>query len=247
MGSKIVVSLDRRAHLKTMISHTHQCVFVHIPKCGGTSIEQAFVEDLGLAWSDRAPLLLRPRVRSERAPLALAHLTASDYVQNFYLSPELFDRYFKFTTVRDPLARSRSAYRYLGASHVMSFDVFVDRHLRAAVLDPSHRWHWFLRPQTDFLCSGDTMLVDEVIKLESLNELWPGVAARLGLRNQAALHENQARQKGTVAKLRSTVRGSLNFSAVPRWGTGSASISDQARAAVAEIFRRDYDLLDYPL
>ena len=43
-----------------MISHNHEYVFVHIPKCGGQSIEHVFLNDLGLEWHNRSPLLLRP-------------------------------------------------------------------------------------------------------------------------------------------------------------------------------------------
>ena len=45
---------------QTVISHEHRCVFVHIPKCAGQSIETVFLEDLGLDWSNRSILLLRP-------------------------------------------------------------------------------------------------------------------------------------------------------------------------------------------
>ena len=43
-----------------MISYKRKCVFVHMLKCTGQSIESVFVNDAGLTWEDRAPLLLRP-------------------------------------------------------------------------------------------------------------------------------------------------------------------------------------------
>ena len=42
-----------------MISHKHKTIFVHIPKTGGQSVESVFIEDEGLTWDTRAPLLLR--------------------------------------------------------------------------------------------------------------------------------------------------------------------------------------------
>jgi len=44
-----------------MISHKHKTVFVHIPKVAGQSVEQMYLADLGLNWSERAVLLLRPK------------------------------------------------------------------------------------------------------------------------------------------------------------------------------------------
>ena len=32
-----------------MISHEHKTVFIHIPKCGGQSVETCFLDDLGLS------------------------------------------------------------------------------------------------------------------------------------------------------------------------------------------------------
>jgi hypothetical protein len=60
-----------------MISHKRKCVFVHIPKCAGQSIESVFVNDAGLTWEDRAPLLLRPNANNRVGLPFLAHLTYS--------------------------------------------------------------------------------------------------------------------------------------------------------------------------
>ena len=57
-----------------MISHPHRTVFVHIPKCGGQSIETAFLADLGLGWKSRAPLLMGANDRPELGPPRLSHL-----------------------------------------------------------------------------------------------------------------------------------------------------------------------------
>jgi len=33
-----------------IISHDRKAIFVHIPKTGGPSVEQVFIEDTGLTW-----------------------------------------------------------------------------------------------------------------------------------------------------------------------------------------------------
>ena len=41
-----------------MICHQYRCVFVYIPKTAGMSIEQVFLDLLGLSWKTRERLLL---------------------------------------------------------------------------------------------------------------------------------------------------------------------------------------------
>ena len=67
-----------------MISHKYKCIFIHIPKCAGTSVETAFEGSGGVEK------LLRCRTLFETA--------------------EKYPNYFRFTVVRDPLTRAASAW-----------------------------------------------------------------------------------------------------------------------------------------
>ena len=69
-----------------MISHRHNVLFVHIPKCAGQAIELAFLRDLGLDWGQRQSLLLRKRAANESGPDRLAHLYAHEYVKFGYVT-----------------------------------------------------------------------------------------------------------------------------------------------------------------
>ena len=69
-----------------MISHQHETILIHIPKCAGTSIERVFLDDLNVTWQNRGPLLLRKNENHEVGPPRLAHLTCNEYTKFHYIS-----------------------------------------------------------------------------------------------------------------------------------------------------------------
>src|SRR5438045_929170 len=70
----------------TMISHQHRCIFVHIPKTAGNSVNRVF----GIGWEDHKDL---QRFAAE-------------------LEPAVFGSYFKFAIIRNPWDRILSDYNY---------------------------------------------------------------------------------------------------------------------------------------
>jgi hypothetical protein len=184
-----------------MISHHHQAVFVHIPKCGGQSIETLFLDDLGLDWSTRAPLLLRPNDDPAKGPPRLAHLLASEYVSLGHISGELFARYYKFALVRDPYDRALSFFNYLQTG--LDLDRFMLDWLPAQfTLRPSYLGHphaypgkfHFVRPQADFVLGEDReLLVDELFRLEHVEGATQRILARCEFSAQLR-HVNRSRK-----------------------------------------------------
>lgn len=199
-----------------MISHSHRTIFVHIPKCGGQSIERAFVQDLNLTWETRAPLLLRPNDMPEIGPPRLAHLAAIDYVRCRWISPDLFSLYYKFALVRDPLHRAVSICNYLlgieekrlpkifrmAKRHVRQSNSFGDVFRRFiqfpasgnSLKSPlSEYGSWFTQPQVRFLMDEDgKFLVDDIFLLErfqsSLDDIHrnTNLAKRIGWDNPSS-------------------------------------------------------------
>lgn len=210
-----------------MISHHHQTLFVHIPKCGGQSIEHAFLKVLGLTWENRAPLLLRPRIDGELAPPRLAHLLLRDYVSNRYLSPLQYGAYFKFSVVRNPYHRLVSFYHYLHIGQRKGLNAFVQEDL-AGILHPAHPSHWFFRPQVDYLQgpAGEPGL-DAVFRLECLSRSWSMIAKRAGIEAVPLPHVNQSTpQQGRADEVllpssRQIIRQlySADFEAFPEYDT----------------------------
>ncbi|HEX2595616.1 MAG TPA: sulfotransferase family 2 domain-containing protein [Luteimonas sp.] len=181
-----------------MISHHDHCVFVHVPKTAGQSVETFFLKRVGLTWEQRAPLLLRPNDNPDLGPPRLAHLRARDYVQKKWVTPEQFDSYFRFAFVRNPWDRTASFYR-TGYDRVCSFPRFVRFHLPRLL----ERKPWFFGPQAEYLhAENGTLLVDFVGRYERLAADFREVCNQLGIPDGTLPHANDSNHNiGPVARL----------------------------------------------
>jgi hypothetical protein len=177
-----------------MLCHDYKCIFVHIPKCGGQSVELAFLGLLGLAWENRAPLLLRPTIDPSFGPPRLAHLAASEYVGCGHVTQAQFNSYFKFSFVRNPWDRIVSEYRFRGYQGVENFRTFVLRELPEPSWSDEYR---HIVPQHELLCNpeGD-LLVDFVGRFESFQEDFNKVCNRLSISSIILPHVNRSLQAG---------------------------------------------------
>jgi len=77
-----------------MISHKHKCIFIHIPKTGGMTIEHALLGDDFFK-----------KLHNGRTPVTVTHGTPIDWKY-----PKKWNEYFTFTFVRNPWDRLVSAY-----------------------------------------------------------------------------------------------------------------------------------------
>ena len=187
-----------------MISHHHKTVFVHVPKCGGQSVEKLFVDDLGLDWDTRAPLLLRPNDEPRLGPPRLGHLLGSEFVQFKYMTQAQFDDYYKFAVVRDPYARLLSFYNYLPLKRSrmrrgkLTLDEFVmdwlpqQFELGQSYQSYPHTYEgmfWFVRPQVDYLVDAQgELLVDDIFRLETIQDDIAKVYEKCGISSRLTHH-----------------------------------------------------------
>jgi hypothetical protein len=156
-----------------MIDHSHRFIFVHIPKTAGNSVNRVF----GVSWQN--------------------HKDLARYAREC----ETFDTFFKFAIVRNPWDRMLSDYNYqkkksrenklhllTPSGVVRSFKEWV----RTVLSDPFrypasdwggdvsegvHRWS----PQVDWISLEGRIAVDEVIKLENLDQGFTKVREKLSL------------------------------------------------------------------
>ena len=76
-----------------MLSHKYKCIFIHIPKCGGTTVERYFAK-LGIPGAARYSCWPIGALRK----------------QNLAKAINLYPDYFTFTFVRNPFDRFISYY-----------------------------------------------------------------------------------------------------------------------------------------
>lgn len=237
-----------------MISTAHRTVFVHVPKAAGQSVEQAFLDDLGLDWDARAPLLLRPNDDPAKGPPRLAHLTAAQYVELGHIEPQDWAAFYRFAVVRDPFSRTVSLYRHLGPD--MPFGEWVSGWLRERLAaEEGAPKRWFVRPQSEYLCDpAGALLVQDVLRFEALGTDFARAAAKAGLKSATLPRRNATGHKpqpdiegrpGPMARLsRSLSRriGRTRFEQITDW----RSAYDPAIAAcVAELYAQDFERFGY--
>jgi hypothetical protein len=143
------------------------CIFVHIPKCAGVSVARSLFGNLGGG-----------------------HETISHY--RLVFGAREFDRYFKFSIVRNPWDRLVSAYLFLkrggmnpadrawaeaNLSEYGDFGSFV----RGWLTHGNALTYHHFRPQVHYLLDSDgRMPFDFVGSFETLAEDYRRIAARLG-------------------------------------------------------------------
>jgi hypothetical protein len=173
-----------------MVSHALKCIFVHVPKTGGYSIDDFFIEHLGLTWERREDLLLQVNRDPRRGPPRLGHLTASQYVSCGHVTPGQFQEYFKFAFVRNPWDRVVSEYRYRLHGKKFDFKTFLFRHWPEPGFNDLYL---HVIPQYDFLHDEDgKLLVDYVGRFERLEQDFEVVAQRLNIHGKRLPHHNRS-------------------------------------------------------
>ena len=170
-----------------MINHDLRCIYVHIPKTAGNSINRVF----GVSWEDHKDL-----------GRYAADMPAGD-----------FARYFKFAIVRNPWDRLFSDYNYqLKKSRARHTKLFLydeagavrtfAQWVRAVLADPYryapeswggevspgvHRWS----PQVDWIAVNGRSQLDFVVRMEDLQADFSQVCRTLGIPPVRLPHRNR--------------------------------------------------------
>jgi hypothetical protein len=244
---------DQRLPELRLISSEHNCIFVHVPKTGGTSIEHAILDDLGSKPDDKGELLLGPNPDKGCGPRRLNHFTAAEFVKCGRVSREVFNAYYKFGFVRDPWDRVVSTYKYLRLGG--DFKRFVCDILPNSLMESDY-YGYFVRPQHDYLYdSQGNCLVDFVGRFERLYEDFGIVARRVKL-NAALPHKNRDAGSGIpfASRVRQTAFGAFALSPAyirAAWGdkqvhpSPRAYYDSESAGVVGELYKLDASTFGY--
>jgi hypothetical protein len=155
---------------------SHRAVFIHNPKCAGTSLvialERMFEERLQKFWGRS----YQPALDTVRD---LAHIKASELPT--FLPDAPID--FTFGVVRDPYARFVSALKhfrtYSGGDKHLSPEAFAARYMNHALLRADWRLVHFA-PQYTFFFAGQRCIVNLIGRMESMDGFLTTLSKRLG-------------------------------------------------------------------
>lgn len=164
-----------------MLDHNNKCIFVHIPKTAGQSIEQVFLD---MPYNTVRSLLLYKTDIPVKGPQILSHLTAYQYLQNCFIPRGYFDSYFKFSFVRNPWGRLVSWYFFKHPG--IPFQDWVHNLPNSGGQE---------RLQYDYIHKDGKLLVDMVGRFENLQEDFNLVCDSIGIPQQQLPHKNKTNHK----------------------------------------------------
>ena len=177
-----------------MISHKYKCIFIHIPKTAGTSIEQKLghFKELHRGVQDHRPI-------SDIEPISMRELARSClFLDTAALKKQIkkaltdkktnlkqcYGTYFKFSFVRNPWARVFSWYKNVMRDEHHKRRFKVDDNCSYKDFLHKHLDQWELKPQLYWLLDKEgNMPLDFVGKFENLKNDFCFVANKIGLRD----------------------------------------------------------------
>ena len=165
------------------ISHRYKIIFIHIPKCAGTSIEYLLdiegVECFFTLGNKTAGINYIPRdVFTPEEYIQCTNKNMQHYTLlelSKILQPDIFNTYKKIAVVRNPYSRLVSEYNFRKPLFKLETLTFKDLVVNKLNLDKVTRnkiYDGHLETQTSFLTNiqGNFDSIDKIYKFESINE-----------------------------------------------------------------------------
>ena len=106
-----------------MIFHKYKCIFIHIPKCAGSSINSYLSENINLNWRKANYDFLYGWCPDRR--VHMQHVTAKQMLELELVTYQDWNNYYKFTFIRNPWDRAYSDYLWMKRDNHIEGD-FMD-------------------------------------------------------------------------------------------------------------------------
>ena len=165
-----------------MISLKHKFIFIHIPKCGGTTLETSLVDDSCIFRYNTWPHNFKLRY-------PLNHFTLDDIEESKVLYPN-FDQFYSFTFVRNPFDRLVSEYFYLKNAFKLGDDIkkgliyLAERSKNGVKGNHCVSQYKFINNKINFIG-----------KLENFQQDFDIICDKIGIPRQQLPHKNKTNHK----------------------------------------------------
>ena len=215
-----------------MISHRNKFIFIHIPKCGGMSVESA------LRRFD-CEYIYKHGKESESIPHLAKHATALDFKSQI----DDIESYFKFTFVRNPWSWAVSNFVFNEGRHAPYLNnlkhsgyKIYKRHFNSYSKEDGdiknlfEFWlEWWVNgcnpSQNMMFCDEDgRTLVDFIGRLENFEEDFNKVTDHIGIKGASLPHRNKNKKSNIEYK---------------------EYYNENSRKMMEEHFKKDIELFNY--
>jgi len=172
-------------------------IFIHIPKTGGISVERTIHEALGggdvVKFNELIKIPPRPTIKTCKG--LQIHSTMKDYRRYYENS---LSEFYKFSIIRNPWRRMVSHYEYIvnptwnkriHEKNSMEFSTFVQL-WKTKMIGYSMKDGY-----KTFLDDGRGTQLNQIIKLENINEDLPSIGIDIDLEIKEVLYTNSTAQK----------------------------------------------------
>jgi len=211
-----------------MISHKYKLIFIHIPKCAGSSIKDYYFDEPDVDW--KVPNYKILYGWCPKRKIHLQHATSKQLLETGLISNEHWDEYFKFTFVRNPFDRAYSDYLWIQKNRKIkgTFQEYIlqkgnfDKVLNDRS-DKNYRGDHVIS-QTDFFDFEGNYKMDFVGRFESLNNDIEKLNKLLGIQKPFTYHSKKNKN---------------------RLDHYSLFYSSKTKRMVEEKFSKDLNKLDY--
>lgn len=154
-----------------MISHKFKCIFVHIPKCGGSSVEDVIWPNKEDRTESNLWMGFVSKFENKYQTGGLQHLLAQQIRQE--VGPEVFSDYFKFTMVRNPWDKAVSQFTYMQKRKDLRDDIGMRKNdefkTYLSLIKKTRHVQWM--PQHFFVMSDEgEVLVDFIGRFERFED-----------------------------------------------------------------------------
>lgn len=181
-----------------MISYDKRCIFIHIPKCGGTSIENIIWPNLEDRSEENLWMGFVSKYHNKYQTGGLQHLLAVQVMEE--VGMDIFNSFYKFAIVRNPWDRIVSQFAYmqvrpdlmdfLGMSPDTEFKSYLD------LIQTKQHVQWM--QQTHFILDRNRkLLVDKVGRMETFQSDSTEILNKVGFANDQfeIKHTNKSKRK----------------------------------------------------